>query len=232
MSGVPDGFDASIVDATLNIVWRPFLKQPEPISSFSSLIAVAILGVSVLAVGPVGAAEAEAPAAGADEARVVQARAAVKALMGGLKTQLKAALKEGGPVKALSVCKQVAPKISADVSSSSAFEVGRTSLKVRNPANAPDDFERAALETFAAQLKDGANPKTLETSAVVATGDGKVFRYLKAIPMSAKPCAACHGSEIKSEVKAAIDELYPEDQAVGFKPGELRGAFTLTQAVK
>ena len=54
-------------------------------------------------------------------------------------------------------------------------------------------------------------------------GSGQVF--MRAIPMQEQPCAACHGTNIAPEVKAAIDQAYPEDLAIGFKPGELRGAF-------
>jgi hypothetical protein len=30
-------------------------------------------------------------------------------------------------------------------------------------------------------------------------------------------------------LKTEIEKLYPQDQATGFKPGELRGAFTVTE---
>jgi hypothetical protein len=39
----------------------------------------------------------------------------------------------------------------------------------------------------------------------------------------------CHGSDIDPYVDARIRELYPDDQARGFKPGDIRGAFTITQ---
>ncbi len=55
---------------------------------------------------------------------------------------------------------------------------------------------------------------------------------MKAIPMAAEPCAACHGTDVKPDVKSEIDKLYPQDQATGFKPGELRGAFTISMPVK
>ncbi|MGM0774574.1 MAG: c-type heme family protein, partial [Pseudomonadota bacterium] len=39
----------------------------------------------------------------------------------------------------------------------------------------------------------------------------------------------CHGKSIDPEVKAKLDELYPEDQATGFSEGDLRGAFVVTR---
>ena len=50
--------------------------------------------------------------------------------------------------------------------------------------------------------------------------------------MAGEPCALCHGSAVKDDVKAAVAKLYPKDQATGFEPGELRGAFTVTEVVK
>ena len=55
---------------------------------------------------------------------------------------------------------------------------------------------------------------------------------MKAIPTAAEPCLTCHGSSLQPELKAEILRLYPNDQATGFKPGELRGAFTVTQKLK
>ncbi len=38
-------------------------------------------------------------------------------------------------------------------------------------------------------------------------------------------CKQCHGARIKPDVKARLQALYPEDEATGFKKGELRGIF-------
>jgi hypothetical protein len=43
------------------------------------------------------------------------------------------------------------------------------------------------------------------------------------------PCLTCHGSALKPDVAAKVKELYPEDEAVGFASGQLRGAFTLSR---
>jgi hypothetical protein len=44
-------------------------------------------------------------------------------------------------------------------------------------------------------------------------------------------CTACHGTpeQISPEVKAKLDQLYPNDKAVNYKPGELRGAVVVTR---
>jgi len=63
---------------------------------------------------------------------------------------------------------------------------------------------------------------------VVVKGEAGAFRCTKAIPTAAEPCLMCHGSGLDPALKAEIERLYPDDQATGFKAGELRGAFTVT----
>ncbi len=161
--------------------------------------------------------------------RVEESRAVVKEFAGALKKELKAALKTGGPVKAIIVCNAVAPAIAKEQSMKHGWEVGRTSLKVRNPANAPDEWEKSVLEKFEARKKAGEDPAKMEYFEVVEQDGKKVFRYMKAIPTAEKPCLMCHGSNIKPEVASVLDKLYPNDQARGFKAGDIRGAFTITQ---
>lgn len=169
-----------------------------------------------------------AAAEGPDPAQVSKARAAVNELGQGLKSQLIAAIKSGGPKSAIGVCRTIAPELAQRASEDHGLKVGRTALRVRNPANAPDDWERMVLEEFAAKIRAGADPRRLEHAETVTDASGaRTFRYMKAIPMAAKPCLTCHGVPEPS-LKAEIDRLYPKDQATGFKPGELRGAFTVT----
>lgn len=171
-------------------------------------------------------------AASADAARLSAARAAVKDLGETLKGQLMAAIKSGGPASALPVCKTIAPAAADESSKAHTLSIRRTALKIRNSNNAPDEFERRVLEDFAAKIAAGTDPATLEHAETVTVNGTPTWRYMKAIPMAAEPCTACHGTSIKPELKAEIDNLYPHDQATGFKPGELRGAFSVSMPVK
>jgi len=162
---------------------------------------------------------------------VQRARAAIKPLAEGLKSELTGALKAGGAAAAVEKCRSVAPEITRGVSTPTAgLIVSRTALKVRNPQNSPDAHERAVLEEFVAKLKAGTDPAALEHVAEIKQGDVTLVRYMKAIPMAEAPCAACHGTSEKLDQAAmdAVKRLYPSDQAVGFVPGELRGAFSVT----
>lgn len=154
------------------------------------------------------------------------ARQASMALGGALKQALVAAMKEGGPLTAMKVCNLSAMPITEQVSTQSDWTVARTSLKIRNPDNAPDAWERKQLKAFQQQLGAGAEPGSLEVLHTEIRDGKPVQRYMKPIMVQA-PCLACHGSQLSTEVTQALDDLYPQDQARGYQVGELRGAFTL-----
>jgi hypothetical protein len=77
--------------------------------------------------------------------------------------------------------------------------------------------------TFESRKAAGEDIKKMEYSEVV----GDEFRYMKAIPTNIV-CLKCHGSEIDPKVAAKLEKLYPEDKAIGFKQGDIRGAFYVT----
>ncbi len=163
--------------------------------------------------------------------RVAASRAAVKAFATQLKGQLVKAMKSGGPVKAVGVCNLKAPEIAHSVSAAKGMEIGRTSLKTRNPRNAPDPWEKKVLEQFEQRKAKGESPRKMEYFEVVDGDDGREFRYMKAIP-TGPVCLTCHGEAIPQQARAKLDELYPRDQARGFRLGDIRGAFTIRQKVE
>ena len=163
--------------------------------------------------------------------RIASSRAAIESLAGALAEQLSAAVAEGGPAAAVQVCSLAAPALADSVSSDRGWRIGRTSLRVRNPANAPDAWERAVLHDFEARKAEGADPTLLDYAEIVTADDRRSFRYMKAI-VTGMTCIACHGSDLAPDIRARLDTLYPEDQARGFAPGDLRGAFTITQPVE
>lgn len=191
--------------------------------------AALLIGLAACALAPLArAGDAPTP----PDPRLAAARAATKDLGDTLKTHLVAALETGGPRSAVDVCRTIAPAVAGDASRSHGLEVGRTALKVRNPANAPDAFERRVLEDFVRKIEAGADAAALEHAEVVSENGETVFRYMKAIPTAAEPCLACHGADIEPALKADILRLYPDDQATGFRAGELRGAFTVSRKMQ
>jgi hypothetical protein len=155
----------------------------------------------------------------------------VKQFMGKLKGELMGAMKAGGPINALQVCNIKALVITQNVSAEHKMDIGRTSLKLRNPINTPDSWEAKVLHDFEKRKAAGEAVKPMEYAELVDNNGTKQFRYMKAIPV-AKPCLNCHGEEVKAGVLNKISALYPSDKAIGYKLGDIRGAFTITKNIK
>jgi hypothetical protein len=131
-----------------------------------------------------------------------------------LKGALVAGLEEG-PVAAISACRDEAPKLAEKVSSPTA-RVGRTSRKLRNPANAPKPWMEPLLDAYE---KD---PESREPAVVVI--DERTVGYVE--PIYVQPlCVTCHGESLAGDLAAKLEELYPSDQATGYAAGDLRGVF-------
>jgi len=176
--------------------------------------------------------ETNASAQESQAALAQEARQQMRAFGSSLKKTLKAAMREGGPANAMEVCNIDAPRITAAHSGKPAWKVARTSLKLRNPANAPDTWERAVLNSFEQRKMQGESVKKMEHFEVVKQNGKSTFRYMKAIP-TAGLCLTCHGGvEIKAPVLAKLQHLYPQDQARGFKAGDIRGAFSLSREIE
>ena len=165
-----------------------------------------------------------------DEASRAEQRAqqATQQLAKALAGRLKASMRAGGPLAAIDTCHLEAPGITDTTSEQAGLVVARTALRVRNPDNAPDEWEQMQLERFSTALDAGASPRTLKALERVDNGDGKhVWRYMQPI-LTGGLCLQCHGDVLAPEVAAAIAERYPNDQATGFALSSLRGAFTVT----
>jgi len=166
------------------------------------------------------------------EQHLATCRAAAASLGSALKAELQAAMQADGPSGALSVCQTEAGAIARKISDEQGIQVGRTSLGLRNPANAPDAWEQQGLAALTARLEAGEAPADLEAWALVTDSDGhRTFRYLKAIPTQPL-CLTCHGDQLSPDVSAQLVKHYPEDQGTGFAVGDLRGAFTVSLPVE
>jgi hypothetical protein len=131
-----------------------------------------------------------------------------------LKQALVAGL-EDGPIEAVSACRLEAPKL-AEVQSRGGVKVGRASLKLRNPSNAPKSWMQPFLEVYE------TDPESREPGVVLI--DDKTVGYVE--PIFVQPlCVTCHGGELGSDLKAKLGELYPADQATGYAAGDFRGVF-------
>ncbi|MES2918063.1 MAG: DUF3365 domain-containing protein [Pseudomonadota bacterium] len=176
--------------------------------------------------GPVAPMVPPAPATPDVSAFEAEARLLVPSFAGELLATVQQAMTAGGPVAAMAACQVAAPAI-ASRHSRQPWRVGRTALRVRNPANAPDAWEREVLARFVVAAAQGAPLSELRLGEVVA-GE---YRYMQAIA-TGEPCLACHGQTLAAPVQAALRQQYPGDAATGFALGDLRGAFTLRRRLE
>lgn len=137
-------------------------------------------------------------------------------------------IERGGPVGAITACRDFAPQIARTASAESGWAIRRVSLKNRNPRAVPDDWERSVLEQFEQRAAAGETPASLERGEIVGKGETAEYRYMKALPTQPL-CLSCHGStgDISPAVRARLAELYPDDRATGYRVGDIRGAITL-----
>ena len=161
------------------------------------------------------------------KSRSQQSKQAVQEFASQLKGELQSAMKSKGPMYAVDVCHKKAPEIAQQLSGKYGWEISRTSLKARNAGNQPDAWEKSVLEKFEQRKASGEDVKPMAYAEIVETNGKKQFRFMKAIPTDTV-CLTCHGDNVTPELKAKIDELYPQDAATGFKQGDIRGAFSIT----
>ena len=138
-----------------------------------------------------------------------------------------------GPAAAMGVCRDKAPLMAKAASEQTGWTIKRVSLLNRNPKAVPDAWERAALEEFDRRAAAGESPATLEKSDAVTTDAGRTeYRYMKALPVQ-QLCLACHGKAetLAPEVNEKLHSLYPDDKAVGYTLGQIRGAMTIRKTL-
>jgi hypothetical protein len=158
----------------------------------------------------------------ADSASLAVARDAATALGQGLMKELLARLDAFGPDSALAFCADSAQALTARYQLAG-VDVHRTSLRVRNLSNAPDSAETRVLEYLQSLKVAGTLPS--EFVEVRRSGNGtRELRYFRPV-MIAAGCLNCHGAveSIKPSIRTVLAERYPNDQAVGYGEGDLRG---------
>ncbi len=148
---------------------------------------------------------------------------AAGALAEGLLGRLTQAMDEEGVAGAVTFCAEAAIPLTHEIQDvqEGGVVLKRATLRWRNPDNAPDEWEERVLRYL--EALEGFDPE-LVPSELTARGPGESLRYyrvLRAAPM----CLSCHGDEgtLDPEVQAHLQERYPDDRAVGYGAGDLRG---------
>jgi hypothetical protein len=172
------------------------------------------------------------PAPAPDLSWVPEARQVAQSVPPRLLAVLTEEIARGGPEGAVEVCRDKAPAMARAASEQTGWAIRRVSLRQRNPKAVPDAWERAALEDFDRRAAAKEPPATLERAEVVIENGRPVQRYVRALP-TVDLCLNCHGRDerVSPAVQARLKALYPDDRAVGYSVGEIRGAITLKRAV-
>jgi hypothetical protein len=184
---------------------------------------LALAATLTLVLGPYPPGQAEPPAA-ATPAAALRAQQVAQRLIQTVYAELVDALNEGTPEQAVYVCHEAAQRVTEEVAAKEGVLVRRTSLRVRNPRNAPDEFERRVLE----QWETSEAKPTLYSEVVELPNGARELRYLQ--PIVLQPlCTSCHGTaeQITAPVRQALASHYPADQATGYQAGDLRGAISV-----
>ena len=172
------------------------------------------------------------PGPGPNQSAMQETRDIAAAMLKELGQTLQAAMADGGPENAIGVCKMQAPEIAMKLSMKHQLKVARVGTRARNPdMGVPNDWQTQALKQFESRLAKGDKPYDIEFIQLVKSGSYDLeLRYAKPIVLQPM-CTACHGTpeQISPEVKAKLDQLYPNDKAINYKPGELRGAVVVTR---
>lgn len=146
--------------------------------------------------------------------------AAQQALM----KQLMTAIESGGPEYAVNFCNERAMPITDSLSNRYNCEIKRIALRNRNPNNALTTEEKIIYDGYAQSITTGA---PAQPQLVI---NQKELLFYKPIVLGMPACLQCHGKPDQLDPKAyvAIQSKYPDDKAVNFSLGELRGMWKIT----
>ena len=131
-----------------------------------------------------------------------------------LKKELQKGLSKS-PEEAVKTCHLQAPRLQKQASDDH-MQIGRVSLKNRNPHNTPKDWMKKYIQDF-------HQGKIKKDHIVVSLDSGKqgLLKPIKMMPI----CLKCHGEHLSPEIQKVITTYYPHDKAKGYKLGEIRGFF-------
>ena len=153
---------------------------------------------------------------------------AVVKLMKEMKRNLGMALKKGGFPEAIEFCSAKAQLLARKVNRELVVvKVKRVSDKYRNPKDKPDSLDMKVIKYFKEKLKEGKLPPY---RLVRKKGYVIFYKPIRVAPF----CLNCHGdpSRMDPKVLSLLKEKYPNDKALGYKVGDLRGVFKVEIPLK
>jgi hypothetical protein len=136
---------------------------------------------------------------------------------------LKQALQSGGPASAVQFCSEQAVPIADTMSVRLKATIRRVSDRPRNPDNAAVNSELDYIAGARAALAAGNAP-----APTVQQLDNQMVGYYPIV--TSVMCLQCHGSPgvgIAEDTLNALQAIYPDDKAMGYKDGQIRGIWVI-----
>lgn len=172
--------------------------------------------------------DAEAPSQAqmqsAAEPSLEQAQAIAMEAQKALGSTLKKKIAESGPIGAIGFCSAKALPITDSVATLHGVRVQRVTDRPRNPVNRATEMETSILADWAESLQGDAFLQPVNIN------EGGLTHYYFPIQTNAL-CMNCHGrpeKDIDPGVFTLLKETYPQDQALGYSPNQLRGMWKIT----
>lgn len=143
-------------------------------------------------------------------------------------------VQKNGTVAAAKFCAENAHGLTQEIQQElkKGVVIKRISQKNRNPQNAPNAQEEKAIDFFTTKIKNNSEVpghhlvKNKEKEQVFVN----YYRPLYVAPL----CLQCHGDpkNMSSDIQKILKSKYPQDKAVGFKPGDFRGVLKVAIPVE
>lgn len=178
-------------------------------------------GCRDVAEGPPGPPD---PLSEEEAARAIELGAgAADALASGLVGRLTTAIQVEGLAGAVDFCSIEALPLTRRIQAEhdERLALKRTTLRWRNPDNAPDDREERVLRYL--EALEASDPESVPAELTARGPDGtlRYYRVLRTAPM----CLECHGDleALDPGVRSTLASRYPDDRATGYGAGDLRG---------
>ena len=151
------------------------------------------------------------------------AKDAIQSVGGKLKHTLMQKVKKGGLADAADFCSTEAGNLAKEAAKTlpEGVSVKRITNKPRNSLNKATIENLKVLADIELKMEEGKTPQM-----VVKKLENNHYQVYKPLIIGAK-CLNCHGDSTtrNEEAYKIIHAKYPNDKAIGYKKGELRGAF-------
>lgn len=133
------------------------------------------------------------------------------------------AISTNGTEKALEFCNEKAYQLTDSVAIALNTSIKRVSDNPRNPKNAASEIELEHIAAYKKKLESGEKAEPM----MQEIGNKMVAYY----PITTNQmCLQCHGkpnTNITPAVLNKINQLYPEDRAIGYDVNQLRGLLVI-----